>query len=61
VPAVPAGRARRTALTHLVRTFFQGSAERAVAAILESSDTRLTEEELNRLEQLIEQARRKGT
>lgn len=61
VPAVPAGKARRAALTHLVRTFFQGSAERAVTALLESSDTRLTAEELDRLEQLIDQARRKGT
>jgi predicted transcriptional regulator len=61
VPAVAPARARRAALSHLVRTFFQGSAERTVAALLESSDSRLSEAELDRLEQLIDQARRKGT
>lgn len=53
-------RASRSAARRLLRTFFDGSAERAVAALLEACDTRLTEEELDRLSQLIEQVRKEG-
>ena len=61
LPAVTPRRARRAALTPLVRTFFQGSAERAAAALIESSDTRLSDAELDRLERLIAETRKKGT
>ena len=60
LPVVTPGRARRTAISHLVRTFFDGSAERAVAALLEHSDIKLSDEELDRLERLVASARQKG-
>src|SRR4051812_9243187 len=46
----------RSALSHLMNTFFQGSAAQTMAAIFEVSSDDLTDEELSRLEQLIEQA-----
>ncbi|MBI3696153.1 MAG: BlaI/MecI/CopY family transcriptional regulator, partial [Acidobacteria bacterium] len=52
--------ARRSALRHLLDTFFHGSAEQAVAALLDVSDSRLTDKELDRLQQLIERARKEG-
>ena len=59
-PAVPREKARRTALTHLVETFFDGSAAQAAAAMLDASDGRLTKDELDRLAERIERARREG-
>ncbi len=52
--------ARKSALRHLMRTFFAGSAADAVAAILDPSVANLTDEEILRLEELIRQARRQG-
>lgn len=52
--------ASRSALSHLMQTFFQGSAAETVAAIFDVSSDDLSEEELKRLEQLIEQARKEG-
>ena len=52
--------ARKSALSHLMRTFFAGSAADAVAAILDPSVAHLTDEEIVRLEELIRQARRQG-
>lgn len=60
LPTVPRDSARRSALTHMVRTFFGGSAEAAVAALLDPSNHRLSERELDRLSALIEQARGQG-
>jgi BlaI family penicillinase repressor len=60
LPVVPAARAQRTAVTHLVKTFFQGSAERAVSALIEHSDTKLSDEEIARIERIIAAARKKG-
>jgi predicted transcriptional regulator len=60
LPVITARRAQRTAVTHLVKTFFQGSAERAVAALIESADTKLSDEEIDRLERLVAAARKKG-
>ena len=57
---LPAEEARATYLRHLVTTFFEGSTEQAVAALLETSDTRLTDAELERLSRLIRQARKQG-
>ena len=59
VPTVARDRARRTALKHVVRTFFDGSATEAVAALLDG-ETRLADAELDRLSALIEQARKEG-
>jgi predicted transcriptional regulator len=50
--------ASRSALKHLISTFFSGSAPDAVAAILDDNAKQLSEAELNRLEKLIEEARR---
>ena len=58
-PTVARDRARRTALKHVVRTFFDGSATEAVAALLDG-ETRLPDAELDRLSALIEQARKEG-
>ncbi len=59
VPTVARDRARRSALDHLVRTFFDGSTEDVVAALLARTD-RPSDEELERLALLIEQARAEG-
>ena len=50
----------RSALSHLMQTFFQGSAAETMAAIFDVSSNDLTDDELQRLEQLIEQARKEG-
>ena len=50
--------ASRSALSHGIQTFFAGSATDAVAAILDVSSSNLTDDDLNRLGQLIDQARR---
>jgi len=60
LPAVPRGEARRKALSHLVSTFFGGSVEQTVLALVESSRSKLTSDELDRLALVVEQARKKG-
>jgi predicted transcriptional regulator len=50
----------RTAVRRLLKTFFDGSVADAVAALLEASQIKPTQEELDRLAQLIEQARKDG-
>jgi BlaI family penicillinase repressor len=52
--------ARRSALKRVVATFFQGSVAQAMAALLETADTRLTDSELHDLQETIEQARKEG-
>jgi BlaI family penicillinase repressor len=59
-PAVPRHTARKSALRHLVETFFDGSAEQVVAAVLGGEGTRLSEEELNRIAELVAKARKDG-
>ncbi len=60
VPVVERNQARRSVLRHLVDTFFEGSAEQAVATLLDLSKEDLTEEELGRLSRLIDRAREEG-
>ena len=60
VPTVPRERARASALRQLLHTFFDGSTEQAVAALLDLSSTRLSDAELARLSQLIADARKEG-
>ena len=60
VPTVARENARLSALQHLVSTFFNGSAEQAMAALLEISDADLSDEQLERLQQMIENARGEG-
>jgi BlaI family penicillinase repressor len=59
-PTAPRGRVRRRALRHMVDTFFDGSAAQAVAALLDPSTARLSDDELDRISGLIEQARKGG-
>jgi predicted transcriptional regulator len=56
----PRARAGRSALRRVLQTFFDGSLEKAVAAHLGDAATELSPDELNRLADLIEQARKKG-
>ncbi len=60
VPTVPRDSARRSALRHLLKTFFEGSREQMVAALLDDAPGNLQEEELDRLSKLIEQAKKEG-
>ncbi|HLH40083.1 MAG TPA: BlaI/MecI/CopY family transcriptional regulator [Bryobacteraceae bacterium] len=57
-PAVPREKAKRSAVKHMLETFFAGSPEQAMAALLDSR--RLTPEELDRMARMIEQARKEG-
>ena len=59
-PTVARERAKRSALRGVLQTFFGGSAEAAVAALLDISHERLSDEELKRMENLIKQARKEG-
>lgn len=59
VPIVNRDRARKSALKHVVRTFFDGSATDAVAALLDG-EAKLDNAELDRLSAMIEQARAEG-
>jgi predicted transcriptional regulator len=58
VPATPRRAARKSALRHLVDTFFDGSAEQTVAALLGGEGARLSEEELDRIAKLVTKARK---
>ena len=60
MPAVPRGAARKSALRHLIDTFFDGSAEQVVGALLGGAGSRLTEEELHRIAELVARARKDG-
>lgn len=59
-PTVAREKAKRSALRHLVETFFEGSTEQTVAALLDVSSKDLSDEQLERLGQLIESARKEG-
>lgn len=56
-PTVPRDAARVSALRHLVDTFFEGSSEKVVAALLGGEISSVSNEELDRVAKLIEQAR----
>jgi predicted transcriptional regulator len=58
LPMVPRDRARRSAMRNLVRTFFDGSAAQAAAALLDQA--KLSDEEFDRLAALIAKARKEG-
>jgi BlaI family penicillinase repressor len=57
MPTVPRHSARRSALKHLVDTFFEGSSGKAVAALLGGEASRVSDEELERIAQLLTDAR----
>jgi predicted transcriptional regulator len=60
LPVVAPDRARRSAIQSLLETFFDGSREKAVAALLDASRSELSDTELDRISQLIENAREEG-
>jgi BlaI family penicillinase repressor len=60
MPRVGRERAKRPALRHLLNTFFDGSATQAIAAILDDGAGRLSSDELDRLQSMIDRARKEG-
>jgi BlaI family transcriptional regulator, penicillinase repressor len=59
-PTVARDKAKRSAVQHLLDTFFNGSPEQIMAALLDVSSTRLTREELDRMSAMIEKAKKEG-
>src|SRR5437660_1737197 len=57
VPAVPRRSARRSALRHLVDTFFEGSTEKVVGALLGGEGARLSDEQLDRIARIVAKAK----
>jgi BlaI family transcriptional regulator, penicillinase repressor len=60
VPVVTRDKAKRAAVKHVLDTFFNGSPEQIVAALLDVSSPALTHDELDRMAQMIEKARKEG-
>lgn len=60
LPTVPRDNAQRSAMRHLLRTFFDGSAEQAISALLDDSSAKLSPAELDRLARMIDTARKSG-
>jgi predicted transcriptional regulator len=60
LPTVPRDVARRSALRHLVETFFDGSTEKVVTALLGGEAAQISPEELERLAQLIAKSKKEG-
>src|SRR3954447_18207849 len=57
MPTVPRHSARKSALRHVVDTFFDGASAKAVAALLRGEAARVTDEELERIAELVRDAR----
>lgn len=60
LPTVARDNAKRSALRHMIRTFFDGSTEQAISALLDDASTKMSESELDRLARMIDEARRSG-
>lgn len=60
MPVVPRHAARKSALKHVVDTFFEGSTEKVVAALLGGDGARLSAQELERIVELVTKARKEG-
>jgi predicted transcriptional regulator len=60
VPSVDRDKAKRSAVKHVLDTFFSGSPDQVVAALLDVSTRRLTREELDRMAEMIEKAKKEG-
>ena len=58
VPTVARDKAKRSAVKHLLDTFFKDAPEQVVAALLDVSSTRLTRAELDRMAEMIERAKK---
>ena len=61
MPIAPRASVRRSALRHLIDTFFDGSTEKVVAALVGGDVARLSEEELSRIAGLVEKAKKGGS
>ena len=59
-PVVERGKARKSSLQQMLKTFFEGSVANAVATLLDQSESKLSTQELERLEQLIQKAKKEG-
>jgi BlaI family transcriptional regulator, penicillinase repressor len=59
-PAIPRQTARRSALKHLVNTFFDGSVEQVVAALLGGEAARLSDQDLRRIADIVSRARKEA-
>ncbi len=59
-PTIKKDTARRGALSHLLKTFFEGSTEQAVAALIDLKGDRLSKDELDRVAKLIDKAKSEG-
>ena len=60
LPTVARGNAQRSAMRHMLQTFFDGSAEQAISALLDDSSAKLSSAELDRLARMIDTARKSG-
>src|SRR5262252_4175994 len=59
-PTVKRSDARRSALAHVVSTFFDGSIEQAIVTLVDSSKEKLTADDLDRIAKLIAKAKKEG-
>lgn len=60
MPTVPRGAARRSALRHLMDTFFEGSSANLIAALLGGDAAKISDEELDRIARLVREARKEA-
>lgn len=60
VPVMNRDKAKRSAMKHMVNTFFRDSPEQVVAALLDVSAKRLTHKELDRMVEMIDRAKKEG-
>ena len=60
LPTIARDNAQRSALRHVLKTFFDGSAEQAISALLDDGSSKLSGAELDRLARLIDTARKGG-
>lgn len=61
LPAVARSAARKVALRHVIETFFDGSVERVVAALVGGEAARLSDAELERIQTLVDKAKKDGS
>jgi len=59
-PIVPRHAVRQSALKHVIDTFFEGSTHKVVAALLGGEGSRVSQDELERIAELVERARKAG-
>jgi predicted transcriptional regulator len=60
LPTIARDNAKRSAMRHMLQTFFDGSAEQAISALLDDASTQMSDVELDRLARMISEARRSG-